>query len=496
MIFTNSEARKLLKDVGILARDVAADGAAKLSDVARPADHELERVDEPAPSNQWVGPDGQVRGHNDDVPASGVGKKADQAKEVKDQAAAKKDEAKESAKQEAQEHKDNVAAAADRAQQQQGGEYARDEDRAKAAADAGSAQAQEEKEKAKGSIKSAIPSIPQEHKDRAKDLSKEQLERGKQYAREKFPEERRERFIYRLKKVLVENQKHKDYQEAVEFFLDKFEHYQGVAKNATKEGGSGALNVRDDSDWQRAENELRTLLERFANGQSMQPIFDAVNQLYVDAQNDQELRHFFTELDGYIRQVLLEPGYVMHDEASDRGQQLQEKSKKFFDPQNGKYAGHKDAVFDTISNFFTAYAEDDLNDQLGRDVKNLTTDLLYDSDGQLTFKKHLWDDLRQTIFPALAKSVGYVPIPRIEYQDDSMEIVLENLTLEMANMLPNVFEIEARNYFKISPYDAVSLSRFDLRTAALLLTLPPASPRSRTSRSTRSGFRSLRFRLT
>ncbi len=146
----------------------------------------------------------------------------------------------------------------------------------------------------------------------------------------------------------------------------------------------------------------------------------------------------------------------MHDEASQRGQQLQEKSKKFFDPQNGKYAGHKDAVFDNISSFFTAYAEDDLNDQLGRDVKNLTTDLLYDSDGQLTFKKHLWDDLRQTIFPALAKSVGYVPIPRIEYQDDSMEIVLENLTLEMANMLPNVFEIEARNYFKLSPYDAIA----------------------------------------
>jgi len=320
LIFTNSEARKLLKDVGILARDVAADGAAKLSDVARPADHELERVDEPAPSNQWVGPDGQVRSHNDDVPASGVGKKADQAKEVKDQAAQKKDEAKESAKQEAQEHKDNVAQAADRAQQQQGGEYARDEDRAKAAADAGSAQAQEEKEKAKGSIKSAIPSIPQEHKDRAKDLSKEQLERGKQYAREKFPEERRERFIYRLKKVLVENQKHKDYQEAIEFFLDKFEHYQGVAKNATKEGGSGVLNVRDDSDWQRAENELRTLLERFANGQSMQPIFDAVNQLYVDAQNDSELRHFFSELDAYIRQVLLEPGYVVsHSSASPSG---------------------------------------------------------------------------------------------------------------------------------------------------------------------------------
>jgi hypothetical protein len=29
---------------------------------------------------------------------------------------------------------------------------------------------------------------------------------------DKFPEERRQRFIYRLKKVVVENQRHKDYQ--------------------------------------------------------------------------------------------------------------------------------------------------------------------------------------------------------------------------------------------------------------------------------------------
>ena len=33
-----------------------------------------------------------------------------------------------------------------------------------------------------------------------------------EYAKEKFPEERRQRFIYRLKKVVVENQRHRDYQ--------------------------------------------------------------------------------------------------------------------------------------------------------------------------------------------------------------------------------------------------------------------------------------------
>ena len=54
--------------------------------------------------------------------------------------------------------------------------------------------------------------------------------------------------------------------------------------------GANQVNIREDGAYQQAEFELRTLLERFANGQSMQPMFDAVNQLYTDAKNDDELR--------------------------------------------------------------------------------------------------------------------------------------------------------------------------------------------------------------
>lgn len=109
------------------------------------------------------------------------------------------------------------------------------------------------------------------------------------YAKDKFPQERRDRFIYRLKKVVVENQRHRDYQEAIEFFLDRAENYGNVAADAAGQSGGKLGDVRNDSAFQSAERELRTLLERFANGQSSQPIFDAVNQIYTDAKNDQEL---------------------------------------------------------------------------------------------------------------------------------------------------------------------------------------------------------------
>ena len=51
--------------------------------------------------------------------------------------------------------------------------------------------------------------------------------------------------------------------------------------------------------------------------------------------------------------------------------------------------------------------------------------------------------------------VGYVPIPRIEYTDDSLDIVIENLALSGRNLFPNIVSVEAHNFIKFSPYNAI-----------------------------------------
>ncbi|GAA5986554.1 hypothetical protein JCM11641_003673 [Rhodosporidiobolus odoratus] len=536
LIFTNSEARKLLKDVGLLGRDVAADAAVKAAEVARPNEEQLRQVDEPAPSNQWVGPNGETRGPQHDAPDTGIQEKKEQFQDAKNQAY----QAKEEAKSEARDRAGNVADAADQAQQSQagpatggvgsardaagaaqayaqqpqsygqgngqpayftggtsgsslqaqpgqslstsqggfssatgssssidprhtlsgsegglgssGGAYGSDQQQqeAKARAYAGKdAGAGEAKQQGKEVGNKLLAKIPDEHKDRIN----ERKDATKNYLREKFPEERRDRFIYRLKKVVVENQRHKDYQEAIDFFLDKAEHYQVQAKTAGKQSTGNAASIQHDDNFQMAWRELKTLLERFANGATMDGMFDAVDQIYTDAQNDGELRRWFSELNLYIRQCLQEPGYIMKDEADRRGRELKETGKRYWDPQNGKYSGHKDRFFDEVQNFFTSYADDGLNQRLGESVKSLFTDLIFDSEGNLKYKPHLWKDIRSVILPSIFQQIGYIPIPRAEYTSKEVDLVIENLTLETANLLPNIFEIEARNYFKLSPYD-------------------------------------------
>lgn len=90
--------------------------------------------------------------------------------------------------------------------------------------------------------------------------------------------------------------------------------------------------------------------------------------------------------------------------------------------------------------------------RIGSNFATLAKDLFFDGDGNLKFKPELWADIRQHIIPGFIEQVGYVPIPRIEYMDDAVDLVIENLALSGKNLFPNLIEMEARNFAKLSAY--------------------------------------------
>lgn len=69
LVFTNSEVRKLFSDFGVIGRDIFARGAAKVADIARPDDAQLQNVDQPGPNNEFVTEGGRRVG-TDETPVS------------------------------------------------------------------------------------------------------------------------------------------------------------------------------------------------------------------------------------------------------------------------------------------------------------------------------------------------------------------------------------------------------------------------------------------
>lgn len=513
---TNSEARKLLSDFGFVARDIFATGAAKVADKAKPSEQQLNQIDKSAPSGEWISADGQKVGKNTtpelqikgpngtefrahpkddprDARVTGTDGQTRSAGDAYSEAQDKKNQL----QQQAQEKKEDARYQANQAQgeaqgrtggiqglKEQAKAHAEDIrtsghpiDTAREKKNEAQYEAQNRKQEAKDrassqydqNTSSDAPGSVQEAKDRAlnaiPDEHRERISRGidsgRQIVHDALPQERRDQFIHRLKKVVVDCQDHKDYQEAISFFLDKAETYKGHAKHVTSHGTDSAAKVADDPAYNQASLQFRTLLERFANGQSMQPMWDAIDDMYTDSVNDQGLRNWYNRLNDYIHKVLLEPGYILDDESTREGEKIRDDGRQYFEH---KYKGHFENLGNQTQTFFTAMGDDPLNQRFGEDWKRLTKDLLFDSEGNLSYKPRLLNDIRRVILPSVISNIGYVPIPRAEYSDDKIDLVIENLVLQGANLAPNVVEIASNNHFKFSPYDNIPDSQHHVIT--------------------------------
>ncbi|KAJ7041872.1 hypothetical protein C8F04DRAFT_1252363 [Mycena alexandri] len=405
LVLTNAEMRKLLADAGTIGRDLLAKGASKAAESIAPPREQLERADDHAPHDKF---------HDDDPLARGKAKAQTTTSTLEASASTSSDSASSSS----------------------------DSDEPSPAT-----------EKAKSGKKSLLGRVKALHSS-----NKPALDNGRAWLTDEyFPEERRERFIWRGKKVVVECQKHDDYQASVRWILDAIDAWavraQQVGKDAKQgEGLLPAATLAQDPSLRSALSLLRTLLERIAEA-PLDPIFDAARVLAADAAKDEGLRNWWKNVDGYVRKVLLQAGYITEDASTTRARELRDTGRMFYDE---KYKSHFDAVVDAMSGWLKSIAEDPLNKALAQDFARLTRDLLFDSEGNLQFKKKLWEDVRGVILPTLVDKVGVIPIPRVEYTDDSLDLVVENLTLSGRHLFPNVVEVDAHNFLRFSPYTAAA----------------------------------------
>jgi hypothetical protein len=113
-----------------------------------------------------------------------------------------------------------------------------------------------------------------------------------------------------------------------------------------------------------------------------------------------------------------------------------------------KYRGHTDRVLDEIKFFGLQFDEDAQNKKFGDAVTKLFLDLGNNEDGKTAFKPHLLKDVTEVILPSVLETVHYIPIPRLEYSDPQVDLIIENLIVESDNLAPNVFEFASDNHWK------------------------------------------------
>ncbi|KAJ5125534.1 hypothetical protein N7448_004854 [Penicillium atrosanguineum] len=394
LLLTNGEFRKILSDATVLMKDIAADASQKAANQVRPSEEQLAQIDAPAEENVWH----EKPNINKDDLKSKFKKRSDNASTGSPSVADYE-----------------TTGTADRA--------------------------------ITGTADREITGTADNESVTPSEMSrrKKYANQTKEYLQDKIPKERREQTIWRLKKMVIEVQGHADYQQAIETLLDLAEKYAGHTKDVTSQSGSAAKDVRSTDSVKIVENNLRTLIERFANNTSLSNFFESLNNIYRDADQDPELRGWFSSMDTFIRRALREQGFIMEEECNRQWNDLYEKGRYL---ARERYRNHTDNIVDQIKFLADQFERDPQNKAFADSIQKLFLDLGRDSNGKVVFKKHLLTDIRDIILPGIFENVRYVPIPRIEVSDPMVDVVVENLVIESDNLMPNVVEFGSDNYFR------------------------------------------------
>lgn len=424
LILTNGQFRKLISDAIVLFRDIAGDAASHAASRINPSEEQLRQIDRPAADHEWH----DAPNFSKDNLKQQFRDKVHQNKPIN------RDELR------------DVAGNATQSADPYGSRNPRDA--AERAADDQRHGTQSGVDASAG-IRAGVDNLhqkldqnlPEDQKQQARDYR----DRSKQYFRDKMPQDRREQTIWRLKKMVVEIQGHPDYAEAIDSLLDLAETYKGHGKNMASQGTGTVKGARSDDHLKSAEQNLKILLERFANNTSFDDMFEALDDIYRDADRDPELKSWFRSVNTFIRKCLKQQGYILQDDSTSEYHHLYDHGNFLF---RNRYRDHTDRLVDEVKFLGEQMTNDPDNIRFREALQKLFNDLGTDQSGKPTFKKHLIKDISQVIIPDIFESIRYVPIPRIEYSDPQFDAVVENLVLEGDNLMPNSFEIGNDSYFR------------------------------------------------
>lgn len=192
---------------------------------------------------------------------------------------------------------------------------------------------------------------------------------------------------------------------------------------------------------------IRSFIERLAGGKSLDDFFATLRVCGVDIQQDDALRKLFDELLDYLRRSVDERGYVNSEEAAKTREDLKKRWKKLSNgdaPEHKKWRDDFAKLSDEAAQFRDAFSAGEDTKRIQRAQAKLGSDIEQSfftatSEGAqvaLGAAPWVWQDMFQVYLPRLTSMLKDIPIPRTEYKDDDVEIVLENIDISTFNLLP------------------------------------------------------------
>jgi hypothetical protein len=261
----------------------------------------------------------------------------------------------------------------------------------------------------------------------------------KDYFDEKLPEgeEAKDKLVERLKEIVVQAQSNESYHRAIDTLVGIVKKYAHKAQDAADETVDKSSVSDDDEHVQQAGRDLKAFVEKLAN-KPLDPLISATRKAAEDVKNDDKLSAYFKELETFLSRVLHQEGYVVSQRAYRKASSLYDDGQSLL-ASNPQWKADARALQDELDSLVTAISNDRETNHLVEAIEELGNSLA--TAGQIGFSslkvdgQGLYRDMIDVFVPRLIGLVKEIPVPRVEYKSEDVDLVIDDIKRELATSL-------------------------------------------------------------
>jgi len=299
----------------------------------------------------------------------------------------------------------------------------------------------------------------------AKESIWDELENGKQWVDENVPaaEEARDKVISRLQQVVTQAQKDPEYRRSVTAIVNIFKKYAAKAQDALDETKEKSEISDEDEKVQQAGRDLREFVEKITN-KSLDDVVKAAQKAGEDIKNDEKLHKYFEELENYLDRLLYQPGYVASNAAYKKASSLYDDGQSLL-AENEQWKKDAGELQKQLEEVVQGVQNDKPTLELVDALEDLANSLA--TAGQIGLGslkvdgQGLYRDFVDVIVPRLIGLVKEIPVPRVEFKSEDVDLVIDDIKLESASFIPDSVRFVQHNDLRFTQGYATYASEYD-----------------------------------
>ncbi|GAA5902285.1 hypothetical protein JCM5296_003972 [Sporobolomyces johnsonii] len=297
-----------------------------------------------------------------------------------------------------------------------------------------------------------------------------ELRKAKEYIEEELPTDAKDAVIERFKAIINEIQSQPEYSEAVNTLSRLARKYFELSKESLVDAAQASTAKLDgdldpNAEAQNAVSLLRQIVESFTG--SLEPALQTGDKLYNHIKGDERIQQCWKEFDQLVERCINDPGYVTTSKASRRFDTIYDRAREIVE-SNADWKRDANAFISEMQKLLSHAANDkallavgDACEKLGESLADFahTGVNVVGVDGG-----DLWKDVSQVFLPRLLGALKQVPLPRVEYTSEDLDLIVDNIRFESASFIPDAAHFKTNLDYSTKKGYAAYASEFSTHT--------------------------------